>query len=130
MKYFIILIITLFSYLIPNKYYIELSNIDIYELTVYHAVSSQTDDSPTITASNYKIKDIYNPKKICAVPQNMISEGLVSFGDYIYITCKDNRLSGHWRVEDVMNKRYNYCNKIDLLVSPTIYTKESAFVHI
>lgn len=89
--------------------------------TVYHATPGQTDSTPYITASGYIIKE---PEldKIAAVPQIWVSSGLVSFGDWIYVDCCCD-VHGEWQIQDVMNKRYNYVNRIDLLVTPDIYAR-------
>ena len=91
-------------------------------VSVYWAVANQTDDTPTITASGFKIIDVNNPPRICAVPRNLIGTKY-EFGDSIFINADDQYLKGWWRIEDVMNNRYSYCDRIDLLVKPNYLNK-------
>lgn len=79
-------------------------------LTIYHAVPSQTDSTPNITASGYVIKDVENPKPIAAVSWDLD----VAFGEWIFIKC-DCPYDGMFvEVQDCMNSRWN--NRVDILV--------------
>lgn len=49
-------------------------------VTAYNAVESQTDSTPTITASNIKVRD-----GICAVSRDIEREYCLEFGDLIMI---------------------------------------------
>lgn len=91
------------------------------EGSVYHAVESQTDSTPLITASNYHIRNPTNPERIVAVPRTWIQDEVFMYGDTMTVHC-DCILQGEWIVQDVMNKRYNYPNdcRVDFLVSPQI----------
>jgi len=95
----------------------KIQECDTTIVSVYWAVSDQTDNTPTITASGFEIKDVNNPPRIAAVPRNMIGTRY-NFGDSIFIDSKEQYFKGWWRIEDVMNDRYSYCNRIDLLVKP------------
>ena len=91
--------------------------------TVYHAVETQTDSTPLITASGYVISDPYNPPNIAAVPRNLIYDGTVSYGDLVEVECGGCEIQGVYQIQDIMNERYNGSSMIDLLVPPHIYGK-------
>lgn len=73
-------------------------------LTSYQAVESQTDDSPTWTSIGDR-----TTKFGCAVSQDLLRNGLVNYGDILYIPGYGFRV-----VNDTMNKRHT--NHVDLLV--------------
>lgn len=83
--------------------------------TVYHAVESQCDKTPTITANGFKIK---NPKKDRVVA---VSRDLEKILDLDVKKGKDKieikgtgEMDGIWNVQDRMSKRWK--KKVDLLV--------------
>lgn len=78
--------------------------------TVYWAVSNQTDDTPLITASGYKINPNDLPN-IVAISRDLRKE--FSFGDTLVVT-SPKELQGEWIIQDLMNKRFT--NKVDFLV--------------
>lgn len=95
---------------IPEK----VSDIETLELaipiaTVYHAVESQTDNTPLITASGAKINPD-NPQKFIAISQDLLE--YFKFGDTVIIT--GGPRDSVWIVEDVMNKKWNM--RLDFLV--------------
>jgi 3D (Asp-Asp-Asp) domain-containing protein len=89
---------------------IETIKPEIVTLTTYKASESETDSTPNITASGFKIT---NPKKhrIIAVSRDLKKK--YKFGQKIRIT-NAGKYNGTYRVHDVMNKRYK--NRIDILI--------------
>ena len=85
---------------------------DIVTLTTYTASENETDSTPNITASGFKI-DTKNAKrhKIIAVSRDLKKK--YKFGQKIRIT-NAGKYNGTYRVHDVMNKRYR--NRIDILI--------------
>ena len=83
---------------------------EIVTLTTYRASEAETDSTPNITASGFKIT---NPKKhrIIAVSRDLKKK--YKFGQKIRIVGA-GKYSGTYRVHDVMNKRYK--NRIDILI--------------
>ena len=81
-------------------------------LTTYSATVGQTDSTPHITASGFKI-DTTNPKKhrIIAVSRDLKKKW--PFGTKVRIK-KAGKYNGVYTVKDVMNKRYK--NRIDILI--------------
>lgn len=89
---------------------IETITPEIVTLTTYRASEAETDSTPNITASGFKIT---NPKKhrIIAVSRDLKKK--YKFGQKIRIVGA-GKYSGTYRVQDVMNKRYK--NRIDILI--------------
>jgi len=89
---------------------IETIKPEIVTLTTYKASESETDSTPNITASGFKIT---NPKKhrIIAVSRDLKKK--YKFGQKVRITGA-GKYNGTYRVHDVMNKRYR--NRIDILI--------------
>ena len=89
---------------------IETLTPEIVTLTTYRASEAETDSTPNITASGFKIT---NPKKhrIIAVSRDLKKK--YKFGQKIRIVGA-GKYSGTYRVQDVMNKRYR--KRIDILV--------------
>ena len=89
---------------------IETQQPEIVTLTTYKAVLGETDSTPNITASGFKIT---NPKKhrIIAVSRDLKKK--YKFGQKVRITGA-GKYNGTYRVHDVMNKRYK--NRIDVLI--------------
>ena len=89
---------------------IETIKPEIVTLTTYKASEGETDSTPNITASGFKIT---NPKKhkIIAVSRDLKKK--YKFGQKIRIT-NAGKYNGTYRVHDVMNKRYK--NRIDILI--------------
>ena len=82
-------------------------------MTVYHAVSSQTDDTPLITA-NGSIIDTVNVPRWVAVSKDL--EDDFPLGSYIIIDCNCKH-NGIWQINDRMNARWN--KRIDILLHPS-----------
>lgn len=89
---------------------IETLTPEIVTLTTYRASEAETDSTPNITASGFKIT---NPKKhrIIAVSRDLKKK--YKFGQKIRIVGA-GKYSGTYKVQDVMNKRYK--NRIDILI--------------
>lgn len=82
--------------------------------TIYHAVPEQTDDTPHITASGYKInmKDPLSDR-IIAVSWDLENVYGFRMGDMVHVQ-GTGILDGIWFVRDRMNKRFR--KRIDFLV--------------
>jgi 3D (Asp-Asp-Asp) domain-containing protein len=99
---------------VPNSY-VRVSKPISYEtvtLTTYSATVGETDSTPHITASGFKI-DVSNPKKhrIIAVSRDLKKKW--PFGTKVRIKSA-GKYNGVYTVKDVMNKRYK--NRIDILI--------------
>ena len=100
---------------IENPDWVYPEYIDVV-VTVYHAVESQTDDTPHITADGTVI-DVRNAGdyRFCALSRNLLSRwgGSFAYGDTVLVEGA-GRLSGVWIVRDTMHQRWK--NRVDLLV--------------
>jgi 3D (Asp-Asp-Asp) domain-containing protein len=85
---------------------------NIVTLTTYTASVKETDSTPNITASGFKI-DTNNAKKhrIIAVSRDLKKK--LKFGSKVRIEGA-GKYDGIYAVHDVMNKRYR--NRIDILI--------------
>lgn len=83
---------------------------EIVTLTTYKAVVGETDSTPNITASGFKIT---NPKKqrIIAVSKDLRKKW--GWGTKVRIVGA-GKYDGTYRVHDLMNKRYR--KRIDILI--------------
>lgn len=83
---------------------------EIVTLTTYKATESETDSTPNITASGFKIT---NPKKhrIIAVSKDLRKKW--GWGTKVRIVGA-GKYDGTYRVHDLMNKRYR--KRIDILI--------------
>jgi 3D (Asp-Asp-Asp) domain-containing protein len=83
-------------------------------VTMYHPVPKQTDSSPYITASGFRL-DRKNPKKdrIIAISRDLKQK--LDFGDTVILQ-GIGKWDGEYVVHDVMNKRFR--NRIDILINP------------
>lgn len=85
--------------------------------TIYHAVTSQTDNDPHILADGTEIDlDRAGDYRYCALSRNLLERwgGPYAYGDTLVLT-RAGDLSGPWVVKDTMNARFT--DRIDLLVS-------------
>jgi len=89
---------------------IETIKPEIVTLTTYKASEGETDSTPNITASGFKITNP-NKHKIIAVSRDLKKK--YKFGQKVRITGA-GKYNGTYRVHDVMNKRYR--NRIDILI--------------
>ena len=89
--------------------------IEVVTLTTYSPIEGETDSTPNITASGFKI-DINNPKKhkIIAVSRDLKRKW--KFNQKVRIR-KAGKYNGVYTVKDVMNKRHK--KRIDILVGLT-----------
>ena len=82
--------------------------------TIYHAVEAQTDSTPNITASGYKINmDDPLSDRIIAVSWDLENEYKFKMGDKVHVEGA-GLLDGIWFVRDRMNPRFR--KRIDFLV--------------
>ena len=89
---------------------IETITPEIVTLTTYRANAAETDSTPNITASGFKIT---NPKKhrIIAVSRDLKRK--MKWGSKVRIVGA-GKYDGTYRVHDLMNKRYK--KRIDILI--------------
>jgi 3D (Asp-Asp-Asp) domain-containing protein len=81
-------------------------------LTIYSPVIGETDSTPNITASGFKINTKHPERhKIIAVSRDLKKKW--KFNTKVRIT-NGGKYNGVYTVKDVMNKRYK--NRIDILV--------------
>jgi 3D (Asp-Asp-Asp) domain-containing protein len=92
----------------------------VVTLTTYTISKSQTDNTPLITASGYKLDNI-NPYKHRIISISRDLKKIIGFGDTVILE-NAGKYNGVWRVEDLMNSRF--VNKIDILINPNdVHTK-------
>jgi 3D (Asp-Asp-Asp) domain-containing protein len=87
---------------------------EVVTLTTYKSIGSETDSSPRITASGFKISK-KNPKKHRIVAVSRDLKKRYPFGSKLKIR-NAGKFDGEYVVEDVMNKRYK--RRIDILINP------------
>jgi 3D (Asp-Asp-Asp) domain-containing protein len=111
---FVLFIIPLEINMMEKKIQMEIKGIepDIITVTTYSPTVEQTDSTPLITASGFKINP-KNPKKQRIVAVSRDLKRKYKFGKKIRIT-GIGKLSGTYTVRDVMNKRYR--NRVDILI--------------
>ena len=92
--------------------YVEPIKTEVVTLTIYSPIIGETDSTPNITASGFKI-DIDNPGKhnIIAVSRDLKRKW--KFNQKVRIR-KAGKYNGVYTVKDVMNKRHK--KRIDILV--------------
>jgi 3D (Asp-Asp-Asp) domain-containing protein len=100
---------------IVMQYPIVLKTMKVVSLSTYKADTTETDSSPLVTASGFKL-DSLNPKKHRVIAISRDLKELFSFGDKVMLT-NAGKFNGIWFIHDVMNKRYK--NKIDILINPS-----------
>jgi 3D (Asp-Asp-Asp) domain-containing protein len=90
----------------------SINDVDVVTLTTYTPTKRETDSSPNITASGYKI-DTSNPRKhrIIAVSRDLKKKW--KFNQKVRIR-KAGKYNGVYTVKDVMNKRYK--KRVDILI--------------
>ena len=91
----------------------NLEELGIVTVTTYKASSEETDSTPNITASGFKISK-KNPKKhrIIAVSRDLKRK--LKFGQRVRLK-NAGKYNGEYVVRDVMNKRYK--KRIDILIN-------------
>ena len=87
----------------------------VVSLSTYKADTAETDSTPLVTASGFKL-DSLNPKKHRVIAISRDLKELYAFGDQVKLT-NAGKFNGIWFVHDVMNKIYT--NKIDILINPS-----------
>jgi 3D (Asp-Asp-Asp) domain-containing protein len=83
-------------------------------LTTYTVDQSQTDDTPLVTASGFKL-DHLNPRRHRVIAISRDLKARFKFGSRVRIT-NAGRFNGVYVVRDLMNKRFR--RKIDILINP------------
>jgi 3D (Asp-Asp-Asp) domain-containing protein len=111
---FILFILPMEIDMMEKKIEMEIKDVipDIVAVTTYSPSIEQTDSTPLITASGFKINPA-NPKKhrIIAVSRDLKKK--YKFGKKVRIT-GIGKLSGTYTIRDVMNKRYK--KRVDILI--------------
>ena len=111
---FVLFILPMEINMMEKKIEIEIKDIvpDIVAVTTYTPSVEETDSTPLITASGFKINPV-NPKRqrIIAVSRDLKKK--YKFGKKVRIT-GIGKLSGTYIVRDVMNKRYK--KRVDILI--------------
>jgi 3D (Asp-Asp-Asp) domain-containing protein len=97
------------------QYPFVLKTMKVVSLSTYKADTTETDSTPLVTASGFKL-DSLNPKKHRVIAISRDLKALFAFGDKVILT-NAGKFNGVWFVHDVMNKRYK--NKIDILINPS-----------
>lgn len=120
----LVIIIVVVGYFILNpgkqpKYLVHRYpfSLDVFKqvsLTTYTTDSNQTDSTPLITASGFKL-DSLNPKKHRVIAISRDLKELFSFGDKVILS-NAGKYNGIWFIHDLMNKKWK--NKIDILINP------------
>ena len=100
---------------IALQYPFELKSMKKVSLTTYKTDTAETDSTPLITASGFKL-DSLNPKKHRVIAISRDLKELFSFGDKVKLT-NAGIFNGIWFIHDLMNKKYK--NKIDILINPS-----------
>lgn len=87
---------------------------EVVTLTIYSPIGKETDSTPNITASGFKI-DINNPEshRIIAVSRDLKRKW--KFNQKVRIR-KAGKYNGVYTIKDVMNRRHK--KRIDILVGP------------
>jgi 3D (Asp-Asp-Asp) domain-containing protein len=98
---------------IVMQYPFVLKSMKVVSLSTYKADTAETDSTPLVTASGFKL-DSLNPKKHRVIAISRDLKELFAFGDKVILT-NAGKFNGVWFVHDVMNKRYK--NKIDILIN-------------
>ena len=90
-------------------------------VTIYHAVPSQTDDTPMITADGTDLSEVdISQARYCALSRDLLSRwgGPFCYGDAISIESGDPAIDGIWYVHDTMAARWT--NRVDLLMPVSV----------
>ena len=111
---FILFILPIEINMMEKKIEMEIKGIipDIVMVTTYSPTIEQTDSTPLITASGYKINPA-NPKKQRIVAVSRDLKRKYKFGKKVRIT-GIGKLSGTYTIRDVMNKRFK--KRVDILI--------------
>ena len=87
---------------------------DVVTVTTYTVSKGETDSTPLITASGYKL-DSLNPKKQKVIAVSRDLKRKYKFGQKVRVKGA-GKLDGVYTVRDVMNRRFR--KKIDILINP------------
>jgi 3D (Asp-Asp-Asp) domain-containing protein len=100
---------------IVMQYPFVLKSMNLVSLSTYKADTSETDSTPLVTASGFKL-DSLNPRKHRVIAISRDLKELFAFGDKVKLT-NAGKFNGIWFIHDLMNKKYK--NKIDILINPS-----------
>ena len=100
---------------IVMQYPFVLKSMKLVNLSTYKADTTETDSTPLVTASGFKL-DSLNPKKHRVIAISRDLKELFAFGDKVKLT-NAGKFNGIWFIHDLMNKKYR--NKIDILINPS-----------
>ena len=100
---------------IVMQYPFVLKSMQVVTLSTYKADTAETDSTPLVTASGFKL-DSLNPKKHRVIAISRDLKALFSFGDKVELS-NAGKFNGIWFIHDLMNKKYK--NKIDILINPS-----------
>jgi 3D (Asp-Asp-Asp) domain-containing protein len=111
---FILFIIPIEINMMEREIEMEIKGIepDIVSVTTYSPTIEQTDSTPLVTASGYKINPA-NPKRQRIVAVSRDLKRKYKFGKKVRIT-GIGKLSGTYTIRDVMNKRFK--KRVDILI--------------
>ena len=98
---------------IAMQYPFVLKSMNLVSLSTYNADTAQTDSTPLITASGFKL-DSLNPKKHRVIAISRDLKELFAFGDKVELS-NAGKFNGIWFIHDLMNKKYK--NRIDILIN-------------
>lgn len=99
---------------LPTKQIKIVDSSIVVTMTTYHAKAGQTDSTPFVTASGYKINEKHPERdRIIAISRDL--KKIFKFGDSVLITNAGKDYDGVYYIHDVMNKRFR--KKIDILIS-------------
>ncbi len=98
---------------IVMQYPFVLKSMNLVSLSTYNADTAQTDSTPLITASGFKL-DSANPKRHRVIAISRDLKELFAFGDRVELS-NAGKFNGIWFIHDLMNKKYK--NRIDILIN-------------
>lgn len=100
----------------------KMDKINIDRVTYYHNTPQQTDDTPNITASGYRLT---GDSKVIAVSRDLLKK--YPYGTEVFL--KIGGKLERYTVQDVMNKRYR--NSIDVFVpnGGRVYPEGNLYIH-
>jgi hypothetical protein len=86
--------------------------------TVYNASENQTDSTPNITATQFRI-NLGAPEshRILAIERTMLQKYGLKMGDVVRVEGTNSDLDGVWQLQDKMARKFQNQEKIDFLVA-------------
>lgn len=99
---------------IVQRYSFSIDALKKVSLTTYTTDFNETDSTPLITASGFRL-DSLNPKKHRVIAISRDLKAMFAFGDKVRIS-NAGKYNGIWFIHDLMHKKWK--NKIDILINP------------